>query len=161
MASESQASSKIELYDPSMTIPSDSENYSANNENSPSPPSSSSSPLVLYKPPTLWGVLRGAAINLILPFVNGLMLGFGELFAHEAAFRLGWTNTKVNYTFFLVYSYSVFCWASTSGRLYLFCFTTLLGLPYISTITSCWCWCWRTGASDGKEKFHKDSRSTE
>jgi hypothetical protein len=39
--------------------------------------------------------MRGAAINLLLPFVNGLMLGFGELFAHEAAFRLGWGKTKV------------------------------------------------------------------
>ncbi|KAJ5176809.1 Mitochondrial import protein 1 [Penicillium canariense] len=53
------------------------------------------SPMILYKPPTIWGILRGAAINLVLPFVNGLMLGFGELFAHEAAFRLGWSNTKI------------------------------------------------------------------
>jgi hypothetical protein len=30
-----------------------------------------------------------------LPFVNGLMLGFGELFAHEAAWRMGWGGTKV------------------------------------------------------------------
>ncbi|KAI2867341.1 hypothetical protein CBS63078_1716 [Aspergillus niger] len=57
--------------------------------------SSSSSPLILYKPPTIWSILRGAAINLVLPFVNGLMLGFGELFAHEAAYRLGWSGTKV------------------------------------------------------------------
>jgi hypothetical protein len=79
-----------------ITIPSDSENYDANNElSSPSPPSSSSSPLILYKPPTLWGLVRGAAINLLLPFVNGLMLGFGELVANEVAFRLGWSGTKV------------------------------------------------------------------
>lgn len=51
--------------------------------------------MILYSPPTFWSILRGAAINLLLPFVNGLMLGFGELFAHEAAFRLGWSNTKV------------------------------------------------------------------
>jgi len=51
--------------------------------------------MILYTPPTIWGLLRGAAINLLLPFVNGLMLGFGELFAHEAAFRLGWGGTKV------------------------------------------------------------------
>ena len=51
--------------------------------------------MVLYSPPTIWGLLRGAAINILLPFVNGLMLGFGELFAHEAAFRLGWSGTKV------------------------------------------------------------------
>lgn len=78
----------------SMTIPSDSENYDANNELSASP-SSSSSPMILYSPPTMWGLLRGAAINLLLPFVNGLMLGFGELFANELAFRFGWAGTKV------------------------------------------------------------------
>lgn len=51
--------------------------------------------MILYSPPTIWGLLRGAAINILLPFVNGLMLGFGELLAHEAAFRLGWSGTKV------------------------------------------------------------------
>lgn len=51
--------------------------------------------MILYSPPTFWSILRGAGINLLLPFVNGLMLGFGELFAHEAAFRLGWGKTKV------------------------------------------------------------------
>jgi hypothetical protein len=70
-------------------MPSDSETYSA------SPAPSSSTPLVLYKPPTLWGLLRGAAINVLLPFINGLMLGFGELVANEWAFRLGWGGTKV------------------------------------------------------------------
>ncbi|KAJ5689330.1 hypothetical protein N7462_003722 [Penicillium macrosclerotiorum] len=93
MASDA-ASSRVDLYDSTMTVPSDSENYSTNHEISSSPPSTSSSPMILYKPPTIWGILRGAAINLVLPFVNGLMLGFGELFAHEAAFRLGWSNTK-------------------------------------------------------------------
>ncbi|KAJ5317771.1 hypothetical protein PENANT_c004G01282 [Penicillium antarcticum] len=91
MASDA-AASPAELYDSTMTVPSDSENYSANQELSSS---STSSPMILYKPPTIWGILRGAAINLFLPFVNGLMLGFGELFAHEAAFRLGWSNTKI------------------------------------------------------------------
>ncbi|CAR29246.1 hypothetical protein ZYGR_0Z01680 [Zygosaccharomyces rouxii] len=27
------------------------------------------------------------AINLVLPFINGLMLGFGELLAHEVCWR--------------------------------------------------------------------------
>lgn len=85
-----------DLTESAATIPSDSENYdSSNNELSPSPPFSSSSPMIIYSPPTIWGLLRGAAINLLLPFVNGLMLGFGELLAHEAAFRLGWSGTKV------------------------------------------------------------------
>jgi hypothetical protein len=91
------AGSRVDLHDSTMTVPSDSENYSANHEMSSSPPSTSSSPMILYQPPTIWGILRGAAINLFLPFVNGLMLGFGELFAHEAAFRLGWSNTKVRF----------------------------------------------------------------
>ncbi|KAJ4256767.1 hypothetical protein NW762_008863 [Fusarium torreyae] len=81
------------LAESGITVPSDSELYSAGDELS-SPPSSNS-PVILYKPPTVWSLLRGAAINLLLPFVNGMMLGFGELFAHEAAFRLGWGGTKV------------------------------------------------------------------
>ncbi|KAG9193395.1 TOM13-domain-containing protein [Alternaria panax] len=90
------ASDAANLTESGITIPSDSENYDANNElSSSSPASSSSTPLILYKPPTLWGLLRGAAINLFLPFVNGLMLGFGELVANEAAYRLGWSGTKI------------------------------------------------------------------
>ncbi len=79
-----------------VTIPSDSEQYSGAEELSTSPPSFNSPPIVLYQPPTIWSLMRGAAINLLLPFVNGMMLGFGELFAHEAAFRLGWGGTRVS-----------------------------------------------------------------
>ncbi|OTA68105.1 mitochondrial import protein 1 [Hypoxylon sp. EC38] len=83
------------LAESGVTIHSDSEQYSAGEDISTSPPSSSSPAIVLYKPPTVWSMLRGAAINLLLPFINGMMLGFGELFAHEAAFRLGWGGTRV------------------------------------------------------------------
>lgn len=81
-----------------LTMHSDSELYSespdadyqgSSQSQSPSPP------LVVYKPPSMWLLVRGMAINLLLPFINGMMLGFGELFAHEAAFRLGWGGTKV------------------------------------------------------------------
>lgn len=100
----------------SITIPSDSESYAANHElSSSSPPSSSTSPLVVYAPPTIWSLLRGAAINLLLPFVNGLMLGFGELLAHEAAFRLGWGGTKVSGMVFANYSHG---WRSSIGHFY-------------------------------------------
>ena len=78
-----------------VTVRSDSEQYSGAEEASISPPSSGSPAMILYQPPTIWGLLRGAAINLLLPFINGMMLGFGELFAHEAAFRLGWGGTRV------------------------------------------------------------------
>jgi hypothetical protein len=84
-----------------VTIRSDSEQYSAHEELSVSPPSSASPAVILYQPPTFWSIFRGATINLFLPFINGKMLGFGELFAHEAAFRLGWSNTRVQWCFFL------------------------------------------------------------
>ncbi|KAI0401991.1 outer membrane protein TOM13-domain-containing protein [Xylaria palmicola] len=75
---------------------SDSEQYSAGEDMSTSPDESPSSPpMILYQPPTTWSLIRGVAINLILPFINGMMLGFGELFAHEFAFRLGWGGTRV------------------------------------------------------------------
>ncbi|KAI0439030.1 outer membrane protein TOM13-domain-containing protein [Xylaria telfairii] len=83
------------LAESGVTIHSDSEQYSAGEDVSTSPDDSSSSPLILYKPPTTWSLIRGVAINLLLPFINGMMLGFGELFAHEAAFRLGWGGTRV------------------------------------------------------------------
>ncbi|ORY72138.1 outer membrane protein TOM13-domain-containing protein [Pseudomassariella vexata] len=88
--------SSAHLAESGVTMHSDSEQYSAGEELSTSPDSNdSSSPIILYQPPTLWGLVRGAAINLFLPFINGMMLGFGELFAHEAAYRLGWGGTKV------------------------------------------------------------------
>lgn len=83
------------MADSGVTIRSDSEQYSGDVEELSSPPDSSSPAMILYQPPTIWGLIRGAAINLLLPFVNGMMLGFGELFAHEAAFRLGWGGTRV------------------------------------------------------------------
>jgi hypothetical protein len=92
MASEETANPMAES---GVTIRSDSEQYSRHEDQSISPPSSSSPAVILYQPPTVWSIIRGAAINLLLPFVNGMMLGFGELFAHEAAFRLGWSNTRI------------------------------------------------------------------
>ncbi|KAI0005791.1 putative mitochondrial outer membrane protein [Xylariaceae sp. FL0662B] len=84
------------LAESGVTMHSDSEQYSAGEDISASLPSAGSSPpIVLYKPPTAWSMIRGAVINLVLPFINGMMLGFGELFAHEAAFRLGWGGTRV------------------------------------------------------------------
>ena len=36
-------------------------------------------------------IFSSLAINMLLPFVNGIMLGFGEIFAKEFVFRwLGW-----------------------------------------------------------------------
>ncbi|KUI52688.1 Mitochondrial import protein 1 [Cytospora mali] len=92
MASDEPANPMAES---GVTMHSDSEQYSAGEDISTSPESSSSPALLLYQPPTLFSLIRGTAINLFLPFINGMMLGFGELFAHEAAFRLGWSGTRV------------------------------------------------------------------
>ncbi|KAJ4388913.1 hypothetical protein N0V93_006375 [Gnomoniopsis smithogilvyi] len=91
MASEEPSNPMAES---GVTMHSDSEQYSPEDV-STSPPSSSDPAIILYQPPTPWSILRGVAINLILPFINGMMLGFGELMAHEAAFRLGWSGTRI------------------------------------------------------------------
>ncbi|RUS19094.1 outer membrane protein TOM13-domain-containing protein [Endogone sp. FLAS-F59071] len=48
-----------------------------------------------YRHPTLLAFLKSAAINFLLPFVNGIMLGFGEICANEIAFRMGWFGAKI------------------------------------------------------------------
>ncbi|KAG5420339.1 hypothetical protein I9W82_002220 [Candida metapsilosis] len=41
------------------------------------------------------GLVRKSAINLVLPFINGMMLGFGEILAHEIGFHYHWHGAKV------------------------------------------------------------------
>lgn len=128
-----------------LTIPSDSEPYSSLSPPSSSPPQSSNNngerPVIIYQPPTFWSLLRGAAINLLLPFVNGLMLGFGELFAHEFAFRLGWSQTNV----------SEVDWIWT--------LLTHLGISIRSVEKKHWAWSWDEGRSSGKKKKKRNNRS--
>ena len=50
---------------------------------------------IFQNTPTLMHILRSTAINLLLPFINGVMLGFGEIFAHEIAFKWGWRAARV------------------------------------------------------------------
>ena len=104
--SDEQPSPPQDLSASGLTIPSDSEAFSSLSPPSTSSPQSSSNnnndnngsheqKVVIYGRPTFWSLLRGAAINLLLPFVNGMMLGLGELLAHEIAFRWGWGTTQV------------------------------------------------------------------
>lgn len=58
--------------------------------------------------PSVKDILISGAINFVLPFINGMMLGFGEIFAHELGFRWGWSAARVSTVsvyvfFFLVY----------------------------------------------------------
>lgn len=43
----------------------------------------------------IWEIVKRGAINLVLPFINGMMLGFGEILAHEIGFRYNWAGAKV------------------------------------------------------------------
>lgn len=43
----------------------------------------------------IWDILKKSAVNIFLPFVNGMMLGFGEILAHEIGFRYNWIGAKV------------------------------------------------------------------
>ncbi|KAI9283297.1 outer membrane protein TOM13-domain-containing protein [Sporodiniella umbellata] len=43
-----------------------------------------------YRHPTLLWLLKSTAINLVLPLLNGVMLGFGEILANELIFKYGW-----------------------------------------------------------------------
>lgn len=43
----------------------------------------------------MWLILRRGSVNVFLPFINGLMLGFGEILAHELGFRYNWFGAKV------------------------------------------------------------------
>jgi hypothetical protein len=76
---------------------------------------SSNSLITFYKPPTLLSLLRTTAINLILPFINGVMLGFGEIFAHELAFRWGWRGAKVRTSFIRCDNVQVFPQRRSAG----------------------------------------------
>ncbi|KAK6460051.1 outer membrane protein TOM13-domain-containing protein [Scheffersomyces coipomensis] len=40
-------------------------------------------------------ILIKGSINLVLPFINGMMLGFGEILAHEIGFRYNWFGARV------------------------------------------------------------------
>ncbi|KAF9963477.1 hypothetical protein BGZ70_007396 [Mortierella alpina] len=42
---------------------------------------------------TILALCKATAINFLLPFVNGVFLGFGEICAHELTYRWGWTHS--------------------------------------------------------------------
>ncbi|CAG8510037.1 21343_t:CDS:1 [Cetraspora pellucida] len=48
-----------------------------------------------YRRPQFYGtILRTFAFNFFFPFINGVMLGFGEICANEIAFRMGWFGVR-------------------------------------------------------------------
>ncbi|KAI3405222.2 hypothetical protein KGF56_001966 [Candida oxycetoniae] len=49
----------------------------------------------LYTSFSIWDIIKKSAINLVLPFINGMMLGFGEILAHEIGFHYRWHGARV------------------------------------------------------------------
>ncbi|KAK9331398.1 outer membrane protein TOM13-domain-containing protein [Lipomyces starkeyi] len=45
---------------------------------------------------TYMSILRFSAINLLFPFINGMMLGFGEILANEIGIRWGFIGAELH-----------------------------------------------------------------
>ncbi|ODQ82771.1 hypothetical protein BABINDRAFT_5689 [Babjeviella inositovora NRRL Y-12698] len=63
------------------------------NENFVTVPSSGT--LVKLEEFSVLAFLVRCGINLVLPFINGIMVGCGEILAHEIGFRYGWRGARV------------------------------------------------------------------
>lgn len=50
---------------------------------------------VTLAPLNMWSIICKGAVNFFLPFINGMMLGFGEILAHEIGFRYGYVGARV------------------------------------------------------------------
>lgn len=53
-------------------------------------------PRITFSLPAIGRFLGRCCINLVLPFINGMMMGFGELVAHEIGFAWGMTGARVS-----------------------------------------------------------------
>ncbi|CAB4385961.1 unnamed protein product [Rhizophagus irregularis] len=47
-----------------------------------------------YRHPKFISFLQIFTMNFVFPFINGVMLGFGEICANELAFRMGWFGIR-------------------------------------------------------------------
>ncbi|KAG5360337.1 Mitochondrial import protein 1 [Yarrowia sp. B02] len=52
-------------------------------------------PRITFSLPAIGRFLGRCCINLVLPFINGMMMGFGELVAHEIGFAWGMSGARV------------------------------------------------------------------
>ncbi|CAI2169527.1 421_t:CDS:1 [Funneliformis geosporum] len=54
----------------------------------------SQSVVPFYRHPKFISFLQTFTMNFVFPFINGVMLGFGEICANELAFRMGWFGVR-------------------------------------------------------------------
>ncbi|KAK9317933.1 outer membrane protein TOM13-domain-containing protein [Lipomyces starkeyi] len=81
-------------------VPAESQEASFSSSSSTSTSAEASQPL---PPGSLWkrastymSILRFSAINLLFPFINGMMLGFGEILANEIGIRWGFIGAELH-----------------------------------------------------------------
>ncbi|KAK9354601.1 outer membrane protein TOM13-domain-containing protein [Lipomyces doorenjongii] len=81
-------------------VPAESEEASFSSSSSTSTSAEASQPI---PPGSLWkrastymSILRFSAINLLFPFINGMMLGFGEILANEIGIRWGFIGAELH-----------------------------------------------------------------
>ncbi|KAK9386990.1 outer membrane protein TOM13-domain-containing protein [Lipomyces mesembrius] len=81
-------------------VPAESQQDSFSSSPSTSTSAEASQPI---PPGSLWkrastylSILRFSAINLLFPFINGMMLGFGEILANEIGIRWGFIGAELH-----------------------------------------------------------------
>ncbi|CAG8759699.1 13618_t:CDS:1, partial [Funneliformis caledonium] len=65
-----------------------------NNNNHFNHSGDSQSVVPFYRHPKFISFLQTFTMNFVFPFINGVMLGFGEICANELAFRMGWFGVR-------------------------------------------------------------------
>ncbi|KAK9454688.1 outer membrane protein TOM13-domain-containing protein [Dipodascopsis uninucleata] len=55
-----------------------------------------STSIIRREPWTIFRVFKFTALNLLLPFINGMMVGFGEIFANELGVRWGFIGAEMH-----------------------------------------------------------------
>ncbi|KAK9488647.1 outer membrane protein TOM13-domain-containing protein [Lipomyces starkeyi] len=81
-------------------VPAESQEASFSTSSSTSTSAEASKPLPPGSPwkraSTYMSILRFSAINLLFPFINGMMLGFGEILANEIGIRWGFIGAELH-----------------------------------------------------------------
>ncbi|KAK9493528.1 outer membrane protein TOM13-domain-containing protein [Lipomyces doorenjongii] len=81
-------------------VPAESEEASFSSSSSASTSSEASQPIpqgsLWKRASTYMSILRFSAINLLFPFINGMMLGIGEILANEIGIRWGFIGAELH-----------------------------------------------------------------
>jgi hypothetical protein len=64
-------------------------------------------------------IITKFAINIFFPLLNGMMLGFGEILAHELGFRWGWYGSRVSMQQLVRFYKIIICTQSIVSLIYM------------------------------------------